>query len=146
MPKTKAEKETLKEFKTEYGPKKGKEVYYAKRNKSKKFDRSQGGGFASKKAILAKAQWIVDRLNKLPDANKVDFIKAIIENQLEIQQIAKAGPKVIYAVKKVHPGLNDKPMILVMYDSLDEAKSACMDSYANPNSNMSANLDDFRAN
>ena len=71
MPKTQAERETLSHFINEYGPEKGKEYYYAKRNKSKKFDRSQGGGFSSK------AQWWADRLASLPDVYKAEILENI---------------------------------------------------------------------
>ena len=64
MPKTRAEKETLGHFKEEYkDPEKAKRVYYALRNKNKKFDRSQGGGFSSKKA---QAEWWHSRISRLP--------------------------------------------------------------------------------
>jgi hypothetical protein len=79
MPKTLEEKKTLRHFKEEYkDPKKAKEVYFALRNKSPKFDRSQGGGYSSKKSL---AKWWVERLEKLP----VLSVKSRVLQRLKFQ-------------------------------------------------------------
>ncbi len=73
MPKTRAEKDTLRSFEKEYkDPKKAKKIYYSKRNKSKKFDRSQGGGFSSKKA-----KWWAERISKLPASIKANLLVVV---------------------------------------------------------------------
>lgn len=73
MPKTPEETRTLRHFEDEYEGDKGKQVYYALRNKNKKFDRSQGGGFKDKK----KSEWWAKRLAKLPKSNQVQLLKAL---------------------------------------------------------------------
>jgi hypothetical protein len=74
MPKTPEETRTLSHFEEEYkDPKKGKQVYYALRNKNKKFDRSQGGGFKDKK----KGEWWAKRLAALPKSNQAQILKAL---------------------------------------------------------------------
>ena len=86
MPKTPEETKTLKQFKEEYGGKKeGERVYFALRNKNKKFDRSQGGGYKDKARIGSakkKAVWWATRLNKLPLQMKVKLIGTLKSNKI----------------------------------------------------------------
>lgn len=91
MPKTKEEKETLSQFSSEYGDDKGKQVYYALRNKNKKFDRSQGGGFSSKKA---QAEWWYNRISKLPA-----HLKSKVIGLVEVDQNVDWWMKRIKAVE-----------------------------------------------
>jgi hypothetical protein len=77
MPKTPEEKKTLKQFREEYGPDKGEQVYFALRNKNKKFDRSQGGGYKDKGTSKRKAVWWASRLNKLPSQMRVKLISTL---------------------------------------------------------------------
>ncbi len=88
MPKTPEEKKTLKQFKEEYGPDKGEQVYFALRNKNKKFDRSQGGGYKDKAKAKANARgkkqaavWWAGRLNRLPAQIKMKLIGTLKANK-----------------------------------------------------------------
>lgn len=142
MPLTESGKKIRREMRKEYGKKKGDQVFYSKENKSAKFKKLVTG----KKSMLVKAQWILDRLNKLPDASKLKFIKALLIDTTT--PIEKSGGNVVYMVHEVNPetGEYENPVILASFPSVEQAKAACMDSYANPTSSMSADLDSFRAN
>jgi hypothetical protein len=73
MPKTEAEDKTLRHFKQEYkDPEKAKRIYYSLRNKNKKFDRSQGGGFS------AKSDWWSERWEKLPKEVRTRLSRVLI--------------------------------------------------------------------
>jgi hypothetical protein len=93
MPKTKTEARTERKFEKEYGsPKKGKQVYFALRNKNKKFDRSQGGGMSSGKKTAKKASWWVERLAKLPEPRHViQVMKALSWDASEIEKSEHEG-------------------------------------------------------
>lgn len=142
MPLTEDGKKIRREMRKEYGKKKGDQVFYSKENKSAKFRKLITG----KKSMLTKAQWILDRLNKLPDTSKLEFIKSLLINNAPI--VKKSGGNVVYMVHEVNPetGEYENPVILASFPSVEHAKAACMDSYANPTSSMSADLDSFRAN